>query len=297
MTADGRRQTADGQEGPSDAEERKQAQGGSEEPPTPDADTVTSAGDAAAAGDQVTDSQPGPGPGGGAAHPGVEETAAVQVPELHEVDVPDDLREEIERIIARYPQKRSAAIPTLFEIQRRHGWCTPEGIRQVAAVMGVTAAYLESVASFYDLLHLQPAGRHRVLVCTNISCWMRGADELLEAFCEAASVDPHLAGHGGAVSGDGEIFVSGFECLGACDLAPMASINERYYGPLELAEAARAVEALRGDGEVLPERAMALRPAAGGPEPESASRTGEAARESRASGSLTDGSRGSATGS
>ena len=142
--------------------------------------------------------------------------------------------------MSRYPEKRSASIPTLFAIQRRYGWCTPEGIRQGAAVMGVTAAYLESVASFYDLFHLEPAGRHRVLVCTNISCWMRGGDELLGSFCEAAGADPDAAGHGGAVSPDGEVYVTGFECLGACDLAPMASIDERFYGPLDAADAVAA---------------------------------------------------------
>ncbi len=188
------------------------------------------------------------------------------MPEGHEAGVPDELRAEIEEIMSRYPEKRSASIPTLFAIQRRYGWCTPEGIRQGAAVMGVTAAYLESVASFYDLFHLEPAGRHRVLVCTNISCWMRGGDDLLGSFCEATGTDRHAAGHGGAVSPDGEVYVSGFECLGACDLAPMASIDERYYGPLDDDDARAAVAALRSGTDVLPERAMADRPLAGGPD-------------------------------
>jgi NADH:ubiquinone oxidoreductase subunit E len=191
---------------------------------------------------------------------------AEEVPELHEVDVPDDLREEIETAMGRYPELRSASIPALWAVQRRHGWCSPEGIRQAAAVMGLTPGYLESVASFYDLFRLEPIGRHRVLVCTNISCWMRGGDELLEAFCEAAGCDADEAGHGGASSGDGEVFVSGFECLGACDIAPMASIDERYYGPLDADDAAKAVEELRGGGQPLADRALAKRPLAGGPE-------------------------------
>ena len=190
------------------------------------------------------------------------------------------MREEIERIVARYPQKRSASMPALFVVQRRYGWCAPEGIRQAAAVMGVSAAYLESVASFYDLFHMEPAGQHRVLVCTNISCWMRGADELLEAFCEAAGADFHEAGHGGTLNEAGDVFVSGFECLGACDIAPMASIDERYYGPLELAEAGAAIGDLRDGDEVLPERALAGRPAAGGPEPEPDERVATAERNS-----------------
>jgi NADH:ubiquinone oxidoreductase subunit E len=190
------------------------------------------------------------------------------VPELHEVEIPDELREQIEAAMGRSPQLRSASIPALWAIQRHYGWCSPEGIRQGAAVMGVTPAYLESVASFYDLFATEPVGRHRILVCHNISCWMNGGDELLEAFCEAAGTDRHEADHHGASSADGEFFLKGFECLGACDLAPMASIDERYYGPLDAADAVAAIEALRNGEQPLTEKELAKRPAAGGPEPE-----------------------------
>ena len=193
---------------------------------------------------------------------------AEEIPELHETGCPDDLRERIEEVVSRYPDRRSASIPALFAVQDRYGWCTPEGIRQAAAVMRETPAHLESIASFYDLLYTEPVGRHRVLVCTNISCWMRGGDELLDAFCEAAGCDREEAGHGGASSSDGEMFVTGFECLGACDIAPMASIDGRYYGPLERGEANEAVQQLLSGSEVLPERALAKRGAAGGPEPD-----------------------------
>jgi NADH:ubiquinone oxidoreductase subunit E len=172
------------------------------------------------------------------------------IPELHEVDCPPEMREQIERLMARYPDRRSASIPALWAVQRRYGWCTPDGIRQAAAVMRVTPAYLESVASFYDLLHTEPVGSHKVAVCTNISCWMRGGDDLLDAFRAAAE-------------GSEEVFVTGFECLGACDIAPMASIDERYFGPLEGAEAAMAVEQMLAGAEVLPEKALERRGLAG----------------------------------
>jgi NADH:ubiquinone oxidoreductase subunit E len=247
-------------------DEREQARGGSGEPPFPDAESKPGSGEPAQAGAEVAGDREGAGPAESAAHAGVAGSAAVQVPAAHEVDVPEELREEIETIVARYPQVRSASIPALFAVQRRYGWCTPEGIREAAAVMGVSAAYLESVATFYDLFHLEPTGRHRVLVCTNISCWMRGGDELLRSFCDAAGTDPEQAAHGGAVSADGAVYVSGFECLGACDLAPMASIDERYYGPLAGDDAIAAIDALRSGGEVLTGKAMALRPLAGGPD-------------------------------
>jgi NADH:ubiquinone oxidoreductase subunit E len=180
----------------------------------------------------------------------VPERAQEQIPELHEVDCPAELREHIEALMGRYPDRKSASIPALWAVQRRYGWCTPDGIRQAAAVMRVTPAYLESVASFYDLLHTEPVGTHKVAVCTNISCWMRGGDELLEAFRDAADDDE-------------DIFVTGFECLGACDIAPMASIDERYFGPLEAAEAATAIGQLRAGEDVLPGKALEKRPLAG----------------------------------
>jgi NADH-quinone oxidoreductase subunit E len=172
------------------------------------------------------------------------------VPELHEVDCPAELRERIELLMSRYPDRKSASIPALWAVQERYGWCTPEGIRQAAAVMRVTPAYLESVASFYDLLHTTRVGSHRIEVCTNISCWMRGGDQLLDAFVAAAA-------------GDDDLFVTGFECLGACDIAPMASIDQRYYGPLEAAEASAAIEQLRTGADVLPDKDQSKRPLAG----------------------------------
>jgi NADH:ubiquinone oxidoreductase subunit E len=187
---------------------------------------------------------------------------AAPVPEPSEVEVPVGLAREIRRAMKRYPQKRSASIPALWAVQRRYGWCTPEGIEQAAAVMGVTPGYLESVASFYDLFRLEPEGEHQVLVCTNISCWLRGADRLLEAFGEAAGVD------GQGSSEDGKIFLRGFECMGGCDIAPMVSIDERYYGPLTEEDAETAIEQLRANRrEILPEKRLQDRPLAGDENP------------------------------
>jgi NADH-quinone oxidoreductase subunit E len=180
----------------------------------------------------------------------VPERSPETIPELHEVDCPPELREQIETLMGRYPDRHSVSIPALWAVQRLYGWCTPEGIRQAAAVMRVTPAYLESVASFYDLLHTEPVGSHKVAVCTNISCWMRGGDELLNAFRAAA--------------GDAEdLFVTGFECLGACDIAPMASIDERYFGPLEPGDAKTATDQLLAGEDVLPGKALEKRPLAG----------------------------------
>jgi NADH-quinone oxidoreductase subunit E len=198
-----------------------------------------------------------------------------EVPELHEVDCPTDLREAIETAMGRYPDPRSASIPALWAVQRRYGWCTPEGIRQAAAVMGVPPAHLEAVASFYDLFRLEPGGRHEVLLCTNISCWMAGADELLEAVCEAADAELEKATHEGATSADGELFISNFQCMGACDIAPMAAIDGRYVGPLGAGDAPAIVDDIRSGREPFPERSLVRRPAAGGPDPEPDPRVAE----------------------
>ncbi len=143
-----------------------------------------------------------------------------EVPDPATTPVPAELREEIEGQMAKYPDFHSATIPALAAAQRHHGWCSPEAIEQVACVMRLTPAYLVSVASFYDMLETRPVGRHSIYVCTNISCSLCGADELLERI-EHETAD------------DADFNVRHFECLGACDIAPMASVDGEYVGPLE----------------------------------------------------------------
>jgi NADH-quinone oxidoreductase subunit E len=127
--------------------------------------------------------------------------------------------------------------PALHLAQRYHGWCSPEAITQVACVMRLTPAYLTSVASFYDMFSLQPKPKNDVFVCTNITCSLLGADEFFEQMCVAAE------GH--------DIGVRGFECLGACDIGPMASVNGEYVGPLNLDDAELIVEDLEAGRSVL----------------------------------------------
>ncbi len=168
------------------------------------------------------------------------------IPDPATTEVPAELREQIEAAMARYPERHSAAIPALHAAQDLHGWCSPQAIEQVACVMRVTPAYLDSVASFYDMLETSPVGRHSVYVCTNISCSLRGADALLAAVSEAAGEDP-------------EFNVRAFECLGACDIAPMASVDGVYVGPLELSDVPQLLEDTRAGRPVLPEKQLATR--------------------------------------
>jgi NADH-quinone oxidoreductase subunit E len=187
----------------------------------------------------------------GSRSPGWDEPADLDkdpagIPDPALVDVPSELRQEIEESMARYPERHSAALPALAAAQRLHGWCSPLAILQTACVMRVTPGYLTSVASFYDMFELEPTGRHSVYVCTNISCSLRGADDLFAAL-EAAS------------EGDADINLRSFECLGACDIAPMVSIDHDYYGPLQTSDAERLVADLRAGRKPIPELALALR--------------------------------------
>jgi len=169
-----------------------------------------------------------------------------EVPDPATTPVPAKLRAEIEAHMAKYPDFHSAAIPALAAAQRVHGWCSPEAIWQAACVMRLTPGYLISVASFYDMLETKPVGKHAVYVCTNISCSLCGADELLEALEEATAGDP-------------DFNVRHFECLGACDIAPMASVDGVYVGPITLNEVPTLVEQIREGTPPLPGKQLHLR--------------------------------------
>ena len=169
-----------------------------------------------------------------------------EVPDPATTSVPADLREEIEAHMAKYPDRRSAALPALAAAQRRHGWCSPEAVEQVACVMRLTPGYLTAVATFYDMLDTEPVGRHRVYVCTNISCSLNGADALYDRFVELCD-------------GDDTFEVRHFECLGACDIAPMASFDGVYVGPIELDEVETVLDQVRNGEPPLPDKQMGRR--------------------------------------
>jgi NADH:ubiquinone oxidoreductase subunit E len=167
------------------------------------------------------------------------------IPDPAEIDVPADLRAEIEAHMAKYPDRHSAALPALAAAQRRHGWCSHEAILQVAAVMRVTPAYLSSVATFYDMLRTEPAGSRYVYVCTSVACCLRDAKAVYDAIAAEAGR-----------TGLEDVEIREFECLGACDIAPMCSVDGRYVGPLQTSDAAEIVAAIREGRTVLPGRSL-----------------------------------------
>ena len=181
------------------------------------------------------------------------DTQGATIPDPASTDVPVQLREQIEASMALYPDRRSAAIPALHAAQELHGWCSPEAIEQVACVMRVTPASLEAVATFYDMLETEPppagapaGGPHAIYVCTNVSCSLCGADALYEAIRDAVDDDPAFS-------------VRAFECLGACDIAPMASVDGVYVGPLGAEDIPRLLEDVRSGRAVLADKQLARR--------------------------------------
>ena len=174
------------------------------------------------------------------------EAPPATIPDPAEVDVPDALRIEIERFMSLYPDRHSATLPALGAAQRVHGWCSPEAFRQVAAVMQVTPAYLSSVATFYDMLRTEPSGSRYVYVCTSVACHVRNAKKVYEAIAEQAESQ-----------GLDDVELREFECLGACDMAPMASVDGRYVGPLSTHDAPEFVRQVKAGETVLPGRGLA----------------------------------------
>lgn len=137
---------------------------------------------------------------------------------------PESLR-EIERELAKYPpeQRQSALIAALRIAQDEHGWLRAELIEHVAAIIGVPPVRAHEVASFYTMFELTPVGRHKISVCTNISCMLRGSGEIV------AHLENKLGVTLGETTADGKFTLRETECLAACAGAPMMQIDREYY--------------------------------------------------------------------
>ena len=151
-----------------------------------------------------------------------------------------ELFDEIQRMAAQYPVSRSAIMPALHLAQQKYGWLPPEAFEEVADALDLTPAYCEAVASFYDMYALEPIGRHMVEVCTNISCGLVGAQQVLEAF------ERELGIHAGDTTEDGEFTLRTIECLGGCGWGTVVSIDHRYREPVKPEDVPGIVEELRG---------------------------------------------------
>ena len=151
--------------------------------------------------------------------------------------------QEFQRLVALYPEKRSALIPMLILAQRQLGWVTPEAIRYVAEYLDLSASDVESVASFYTMLHLKPIGRHEILVCTNIACMLSGSD----AICR--TLEDQAQARLGETSADGSFTLIEAECLGSCTTAPVIQVDGEFHENLTPEKAVALLSALAGAGK------------------------------------------------
>ena len=150
------------------------------------------------------------------------------------------LYDRIQEERAKYPPgSRSAVLPALRLAQEEHGWLSPDVLREVADALDVTPAFCTSIASFYDQLHTAPVGRHLVEVCTNVSCAVVGAQQVLEAF------ESELGCRAGETSTDGDFTLRAVECMGGCGWATIVAIDDHYRTHVKADDVAGIVEELR----------------------------------------------------
>jgi len=149
------------------------------------------------------------------------------------------LAEQIQEIAAGYPQSRSAVLPALRLAQEQYGWLSPEALREVADALDLTPAHCQAVASFYDMFHMKPVGRHLVEVCTNISCALVGAQQVLEAF------ESELEVKTGETTADGGVTLRALECAGGCGWGTVVAIDHRYREPVRPEDVPTIVSELR----------------------------------------------------
>jgi len=134
------------------------------------------------------------------------------------------VREAVQRHRDRYPSAKSAILPALWEVQHAEGWVTPEGMGLIAEVLGLAPSEVQAVATFYSMYFQKPPGRHSLLVCVNVACALRGADET------AAYIEKKLGCPPGSTSADGAFtWDATIECLGGCGYAPMMQIDHHFH--------------------------------------------------------------------
>ncbi len=133
-----------------------------------------------------------------------------------------EMRTRAEKLVALYPEPRSALIPLCHLAQEQDGYLVDDAMIEIAEIVGVTPAEVRGTATFYDMLHTDSVGRYVVGVCTNIACLLAGGDELL------AHAEASLGVRAGGTSEDGLFTLEETECLADCDIAPCVQVNHRY---------------------------------------------------------------------
>jgi NADH-quinone oxidoreductase E subunit len=150
-------------------------------------------------------------------------------------------QKKVDEIRSGYPDPRSAVLPALRLAQEQHGgWLPPEAFREVADALDLTPAYCKAVASFYDMFHTEPVGKHVVEVCTNISCALVGAQSVLEAF------ERELGVRAGETTEDNEVTLRTVECFGGCGWGTVVAVDHRYREPVRPEDVPSILAEVRG---------------------------------------------------
>jgi len=152
--------------------------------------------------------------------------------------ISDATRSAVAELMTRFPEKRGALLPALHLVQRELGHVAPETAAEVADLFDLHPIEVLEVLSFYNLFYDEPQARHHVAVCTNLSCSLRGARDLLR------QLESHLGVTVGTATADGRIHLGREECLGACGFAPMMRVDDRYHEDLDAETAKGLVDAL-----------------------------------------------------
>jgi NADH-quinone oxidoreductase subunit E len=145
-----------------------------------------------------------------------------------------------EEIARQYPSTKSAILPALRVAQEKYGWLSREAFEEVGDALGLTPAYCMSVASFYDMFHLEPVGTHVIEVCTNVCCGLVNAQPVLEAF------EHELGISAGQTTEDGQITLRAVECLGGCSTPTIVAVDHVYKESVSAADVPSILEELRG---------------------------------------------------
>lgn len=151
--------------------------------------------------------------------------------------------QEIENILARFPDKKSAVLPLMHIAQREYGYMSKEAMHEVAEILDLDPTHVLSIAGFYTLYYEEPVGKYMLEVCNDLACALRGADEFLEMACNKLDIKPH------ETTEDGMFSIEPVMCLGACDRAPMLQCNLRFEEHLDEAKFDALIARLRKEAE------------------------------------------------
>ncbi len=150
-----------------------------------------------------------------------------------------------ETIVARYPpdRRRSAVLPALYLVQYQQGYVTANAMRYVADLIGMTAADVEDVVSYYTMFYTKPVGRFVLSVCRTLSCALNGAERVTDELCRQLKITP------GNTDASGAFTLIEVECLGACDRAPVVMVNDAWHESLQPEDVPKLLDGLRKNGE------------------------------------------------